>query len=109
MDTTYLVIGLAILVSSMATGFIIFRMQGMHLMAHFITIILALIATLAAVVTGMTAAVYAAVILQFVVTITAYTQLMPTLKDSFQTSPGYSAHLAIVTILPVLALAGLLL
>jgi hypothetical protein len=109
MDMTYLVIGLAILVSGMATGFIIFRMQGMHLMAHFIAIILALIATLAAVVTGMSMAAYAAVILQFVVTITAYTQLMPTLKDSFQTSPGYSAHLAIITMLPVLALAGLLL
>jgi hypothetical protein len=109
MDSTYLVIGLAILVSAMATGFIIFRMQGMHLMAHFAAIILALIATLAAVVTGMTIAVYAAVVLQFIVTVTAYTQLVPTLKDSFQTSPGYSAHLAIVTMLPVLALAGLLL
>jgi len=109
MDITYLVIGLAILVSAMATGFIIFRMQGMHLMAHFVAIILALIATLAAVVTGMTLFVYAAVVLQFIVTITAYTQLVTTLKDSFQTSPGYSAHLAIVTMLPVLALAGLLL
>jgi len=109
MDSTYLVIGLAILVSAMATGFIIFRMQGMHLMAHFVAIILALIATLAAVVTGMTVAVYAAVVLQFIVAITAYTQLVPTLKDSFQTSPGYSAHLAIVTMLPVLAIAGLLL
>jgi hypothetical protein len=108
MDITYLVIGLAILVSSMATGFIIFRMQGMHLMPHFVAIILALVATLAAVVTGMTAALYVAVILQFVVTITAYMQLVPTLKDSFQTSPGYSAHVAVVTMLPVLALAGLL-
>ena len=37
MEITYLVIGLAILVSAMATGFIIFRMQGMHLMAEVIS------------------------------------------------------------------------
>ena len=109
MDMTYLVIGLAILLSGMASGFIIFRMQGMHLMVHFIAIIFAFIATLAAVVTGMAVVVYAAALLQFVVTITAYTQLFPTVKDSFQTSPGYSAHLALVTMLPVLALVGLLL
>jgi hypothetical protein len=109
MDMTYLVIGLAILVSSMATGFIIFRMQGMHLLPHFVGIILALIATFVAVVTGLNGAVYAAAILQIIVTLTAYTQSYTTLKDSFQTSPGYSAHLAIVTMLPVLALAGLLL
>jgi len=109
MDMTYLVIGLAVLVSSMATGFIIFRMQGMHLLPHFVAIIFALVATLAAVFTGMTAAAYAAAILQIIVTVTAYTQLYPTIKDSFQTAPGYSAHLALVTMLPVLALAGLLL
>jgi len=109
MDMTYQVIALAILFSSMVTGFITFRMQGMRLAPHFGALILALIVTLAAVITGMSAIVTVAAILQVVATLTAYTQLWPTLKDSFQTAPGYSAHLALVTLLPVLALAGLLL
>jgi len=109
MDMTYQVIALAILFSSMVTGFIAFRMQGMKLAPHFGAIILALPVTIAAIITGMPAIVLAAAVLQLVTTLTAYTQLWQTLKDSFQTSPGYSAHLALVTLLPVLAFAGLLL
>jgi len=108
MDMTYLVIALAILFGSMVTGFIIFRMQGMKLAPHFGALILALIVTLAALITGISAIVVAAAILQVVVTLTAYTQLFKILRDNFQTAPGYSAHLALVTMLPVLAIAGLL-
>ena len=106
MDMTYQVIALAILVSSMATGFIIFRMQGMRLAPHFGAIILALLATLAGILSGIPVALLAASLLQIVVTLTAYTQLWPILKDSFQTAPAFSAHLALVTMLPVLAIAG---
>lgn len=109
MDMTYQVIALAILFSSMVTGFISFRMQGMRLAPHFGALVLALIVTLAAIITASPAVVLVAAILQVIVTLTAYTQLWPTLKDSFQTSPGYSAHLALVTLLPVFALAGLFL
>jgi hypothetical protein len=109
MDITYQVIALAILCSSMVTGFIIFRMQGMRLAPHFGAIVFALATTLAAILSGMAIIVIAAALLQIAVALTAYTQLMHTLKDSFQTAPGYSAHLALVTMLPVLALAGLLL
>jgi hypothetical protein len=109
MEITYQVIALAVLFSSMATGFIIFRMQGMRLALHFGALALALIVTLAAVVTMMPAIVLAAAFLQVIAALTAYTQLWQTLKDSFQTAPGYSAHLALVTLLPVFALAGLLL
>jgi hypothetical protein len=108
MDMTYQVIALAILFSSMVTGFIIFRMQGMKLAPHFGALILALIVTLAAVTTGIPVIVVAAAVLQVVVTLTAYTQLFEILRDNSQTSPGYSAHLALVTMLPVLAVAGLL-
>ncbi|MDD1687838.1 DUF5400 family protein [Methanoregula sp.] len=108
MNMTYQVIALAILFSSMVTGFIIFRMQGMKLAPHFGALVLALIATLAAVITGIPVIVVAAAVLQVVVTLTAYTQLFEILRDNFQTSPGYSAHLALVTMLPVLAIAGLL-
>jgi hypothetical protein len=109
MDMTYQVIALAILFSSMVTGFISFRMQGMRLAPHFGALVLALIVTLVAIITASPAVVFAAALLQVIATLTAYTQLWPTLKDSFQTSTGYSAHLALVTLLPVFALAGLFL
>ncbi len=109
MADTYLVIGLAVLASSIATGFIAFRMLGMRLAPHFGMLVLALLATAAAVVTGLSALVLAAAVLQVLATITAYTQIWPTLKYSFQTSPGYAPHLALVTMLPVLALAAVLL
>lgn len=106
MDMTYQVIALAILFSSVVTGFITFRMQGMKLALHFGALMLALLATLAAVATGMPALVFAAAILQVIVAVTAFTQLWETLKYSFQTSPGYGAHMALVTMLPVLAIAA---
>ncbi len=47
--------------------------------------------------------------MQVIVAVTAYTQTWATLKYNFQTSPAYAPHLAMVTILPVLALASVLL
>ncbi|MDV2482193.1 hypothetical protein F8E02_09320 [Methanoculleus sp. Wushi-C6] len=109
MDMTYLVIALAVLASSLVTGFITFRMLGMRLAPHFAALALALLATLAAVATGLFALVLAAAALQMLAAVTAYTQIWPTLKYSFQTSPGYAPHLALVTMLPVLALAAVVL
>ncbi|MDD4254423.1 MAG: DUF5400 family protein [Methanofollis sp.] len=106
MDMTYQVIALALLVGSVVTGFITFRMQGMKLAIHFGAIMLALLATLAAVATGMPALVSAAAVLQVIVAVTAFTQLWETLKYTFQTSPGYGAHMALVTMLPVFAVAA---
>ncbi|MDD3112676.1 MAG: DUF5400 domain-containing protein [Methanofollis liminatans] len=106
MDMTYQVIALAILVSSTVTGFITFRMLGMKLAPHFGALILAFVATLAAVATGIGAIVYAAAFLQVIVALTAFTQMWETLKYSFQTSPGYGPHLALVMMLPVLAVAA---
>jgi hypothetical protein len=108
MEYTYLVITLAILLSSITTGFITFRMIGMRLAVHFGVLMLAFIVTLVAVFTSLPALVIAAVVLQVLATITAYTQIWPTLKYSIQTSPGYAPHLALVTMLPVLALAAVL-
>lgn len=109
MDMTYLVVALAVLSSSLVTGFITFRMLGMRLAPHFGALALAFLATLATVATGLSVLVLAAAVLQVLATVTAYTQIWPTLKYSFQTSPGYAPHLALVTMLPVLALAAVLL
>jgi len=109
MDITYQVIALAILVSSTVTGFITFRMLGMKLAPHFGALIIALAVTLAAVATGVPALVYAAALLQVIVALTAFTQMWETLKYSFQTSPGYGPHLALVMMLPVLAVASVVL
>lgn len=106
---TYLVVALAVLSSSLVTGFITFRMLGMRLAPHFGALALAFLATLATVATGLSVLVLAAAVLQVLATVTAYTQIWPTLKYSFQTSPGYAPHLALVTMLPVLALAAVLL
>jgi hypothetical protein len=108
MDMTYQVIALAVMVSGVATGFITFRMHGMKLAIHFGALMLALVVTVAALVTGTTEIVYAAALLQVIVAVTAYTQTWATLKYNFQTSPAYAPHLALVTMLPVLALASVL-
>lgn len=109
MTEIYLVIAIAVLASGITTGFITFRMLGMRLAVHFGVLVFALLATIAAVATGLSALVLAAAALQVLTAITAYTQVWPTLKYSFQTSPGYAPHLALVTMLPVLALAAVLL
>jgi hypothetical protein len=70
---------------------------------------IAIVATLAAVVTGTTEIAYAAAALQILATLTAYTQTWATLKYNFQTSPAYAPHIGLVTMLPVLALAAVLL
>lgn len=108
MDMTYLILTMAIMLSAMVTGFITFRMIGMKLAIHFGALGLALIATLAAVLTGSMIVVYAAVMLQVLATLTAYTQTWKILQYNFQTSPAYAPHLALVTMLPVLALAAVL-
>lgn len=108
MDMTYLIITIAIMLSAMVSGFITFRMIGMKLAIHFGALGLALIVTLAAVVTGNTTVVYAAVVMQILATLTVYTQTWKILQYNFQTSPAYAPHLALVTMLPVLALASVL-
>ncbi|GAB7015583.1 DUF5400 domain-containing protein [Methanogenium cariaci] len=109
MEITYQVIALAVMFSGIVSGFITFRMLGMKLAPHFGALILALLVTVAAVLTGNIAVAYVAALLQTVAAATAYTQMWTTLKYSFQTSPGYGPHLALVTLLPVLALAGVML
>jgi hypothetical protein len=108
MQVTYPVIVLAILVSSIASGFITFRMSGMRLAPHFGALILAIIVTLAGIATGNIWVVYAAVALQLIAAVTAFTQTWATLKYNFQTSPAYAPHLALMAMIPVLAIASVL-
>lgn len=109
MEITYQIIALAVMFSGIVSGFITFRMLGMKLAPHFGALILALFVTAGAILTGNILVAYLAAILQIVATVTAYTQIWATLKYSFQTSPGYGPHLALVTMLPVLAVAGVML
>ena len=108
MQVTYPLIILAILVSGIASGFITFRMSGMHLAPHFGALILALIVTIAGIATGNMLVVYAAVALQLIAAITAFTQTWATLKYNFQTSPAYAPHLTLMAMIPVLAIASVL-
>nr|WP_319537798.1 DUF5400 domain-containing protein [uncultured Methanospirillum sp.] len=109
MEQIFFIISLSVIVSSIVTGFIVFRMQGMSLAPHFGTLILALLVTLAAILSGNSGVYYLAAVLQFIAVITAYTQMCPILKYNFQTSPAYAPHIALITLLPTLVIAGLLL
>lgn len=105
MEMTYQVIILAIMVSGVVSGFITFRMSGMHLALHFGALMVGLLVTVAGIATGNTTVVYAAVALQLLTTLTAFTQTWATLKSNFQTSPAYAPHLALMMLIPVLAIA----
>lgn len=108
MQVTYSIIILAILFSSMVSGFITFRMHGMRLAPNFAMIILALILTLVSVLVANTWVLYAAALFQILATITAFTQTWHMLKYNFQTAPAYAPHLTLMTMLPVLAIASVL-
>jgi len=108
MDMTYQIIALAIMLSAMVTGFITFRMIGMKLAIHFGALGIALIVTAVAIFTGITPVVYVAAALQILAALTVYTQTWKILQYNFQTSPAYAPHLALVTMLPVLAVASIL-
>jgi hypothetical protein len=108
MDMTYQVIALAILFSGTVSGFITFRMSGMRLAPHFGALVLGLLLTLAGLLTGIDVVVYAAALFQVLAALTAFTQTWHTLRYNFQTSPSYAPHLALMAMLPVLAVATLL-
>ena len=108
MQMTYQVIALAILFSGVVSGFITFRMSGMRLAPHFGALMLGLLITLAGIITGNTWVVYAAVVLQLLTTLTAFTQTWATLMSNFQTSPAYAPHVALMALLPVLAIASVI-
>lgn len=107
MEIIYQVIILAVLFSGLTSGFITFRMLGMRLAPHFAVMILALAATIAGILMG-SWVVYAAVVLQLLTVITAFTQTWTTLKYNFQTAPAYAPHLSLMAMLPVLATASVL-
>jgi len=109
MEEIFFVISLAVMISSVVTGFIIFRMQGMSLAPHFGVLILALITTLAALLSGISGIYYLGGALQVVAVITAYTRMYPVLKYNFQTAPAYAPHIGLITLLPTLVIAGLVL
>ncbi|HML05450.1 MAG TPA: DUF5400 domain-containing protein [Methanobacterium sp.] len=108
MQVTYNIIILAILFSSMVSGFITFRMHGMRLAPNFAMIILALILTFVSVIIANSWILYAAALFQILAAITAFTQTWHMLKYNFQTAPAYAPHLTLMAMLPVLTIASVL-
>ncbi len=108
MQSTYQILVLSILLSGIVSGFITFRMSGMKLAPHFLVLILSFIVTLVGILTANTTVIYAAVTLQLLAVITAYTQTWAVLKYNFQTSPSYAPHLTLMTLIPILSLASIL-
>lgn len=108
MQSIYQILVLSILLSGIVSGFITFRMSGMKLAPHFLVLILSFIVTLVGILTINTTIIYAAVILQILAVITAYTQTWAVLKYNFQTSPAYAPHLTLMTLIPILSLASIL-
>ncbi|WP_414469727.1 DUF5400 domain-containing protein [Methanobacterium sp. ACI-7] len=108
MEVTYNIILLAILFSSMVSGFITFRMHGMRLAPNFVMIILALILTLVSIIIANSGILYAAALFQILAAVTAFTQTWHMLKYNFQTAPAYAPHLTLMAMLPVLAIASIL-
>lgn len=108
MQVTYNIIILAILFSSMVSGFITFRMHGMRLAPNFAMIILALILTFVSVIMANTWILYAAALFQILAAITAFTQTWHMLKYNFQTASAYAPHLTLMAMLPVLTIASVL-
>jgi hypothetical protein len=102
----YQVIIFALLFAGISSGFITFRIMGMRMAPHFGVLILALIATAANIMSGNVTLNYIAVALQILTGISAYTQFLPVLRDSFQTAPLYACHLSTVTVAAVLAAAS---
>lgn len=97
------------MISSIVTGFIVFRMQGMSLAPHFGLLILAMLSTLVGLLTGILGIYYLSAVLQLLTVLTAYTQMFKVLKYNFQTAPAYAPHLALITLLPTLVIAGIIL
>ena len=108
MEVTYSILILAILFSSMVSGFITFRIHGMRLAPNFAMIILALIMTIISIVAANTWILYGAALFQILAALTAFTQTWHMLKYNFQAAPAYAPHLTLMAMLPVLVIASVL-
>ncbi|ACX71919.1 conserved hypothetical protein [Methanocaldococcus vulcanius M7] len=101
-------VSLSVIFGAMLSGFATFRLTGMRLMPHFISLILAFLLTLASLIIPNSIVFYLAVIFQILSALTICPTICNILKTQFQNTGIYSAHLALMGMLLVLAIGNAL-
>lgn len=101
-------ITLSVIFGSMLSGFATFRMTGMRLMPHFVSLILAFIFTLASLIVDNNIVYYIAIALQIITPFTICGTICSILKTQFQNTGIYSAHLGFMGMILILAVGNLL-
>ena len=109
MDKVITLISLSVIFGSMLSGFATFRLTGMRLMPHFASLILAFILTLAALFISNNIIGYLAILFQIITPLTVCPTICNILKTQFQNTGIYSAHLALMGMMLILALGNLIL
>ncbi|MEO2117080.1 MAG: DUF5400 domain-containing protein [Methanocaldococcus sp.] len=109
MDKVIGLISLSVIFGSMLSGFATFRLTGMRLMPHFASLILAFILTLVALFINNNTIDYLAILFQIITPLTVCPTICNILKTQFQNTGIYSAHLALMGMLFILALGNLIL
>jgi len=107
MNEIITLISLSVIFGSMLSGFAVFRMTGMRLMPHFVSLILAFIFTLGSLLVDNNIVYYIAIALQIITPLTICGTICNILKTQFQNTGIYSAHLGFMGIILVLAIGNL--
>lgn len=102
-----MLVSLALIFGSMLSGFATFRMSGMRLMPHFISLILAFLFTIGTFVTPNTIVFYIAIALQIITPLTICGTICNIIKTQYQTTGIYSSHIALMGMMLVLAIGNL--
>ena len=108
MNEIITLISLSVIFGSMLSGFATFRMTGMRLMPHFVSLILAFVFTLGSLLVDNNIVYYIAIALQIITPFTICGTICNIIKTQFQNTGIYSAHLGFMGIILVLALGNLL-
>ncbi|XRO76311.1 DUF5400 domain-containing protein [Methanocaldococcus sp. 10A] len=107
MNDVVTLVSLSIIFGAMLSGFATFRLTGMRLMPHFASLIIAFILTLASLFVDSNIVGYLAIAFQIITPLTICNTICNILKTQFQNTGIYSAHLALMGMLIILALGNL--
>lgn len=107
MNEITILISSAVIFGSLLSGFATFRMTGMRLMPHFILLILSFISSIIYLAIKNDVVGYIAIILQILSVLSICPTICNILKTQFQNSAIYSAHLAMMGMLLILALGNI--
>ena len=109
MNEIITLISLSVIFGAMLSGFATFRLTGMRLMPHFASLMIAFILTLASLFISNNIIGYLAIAFQIITPLTICPTICNILKTQFQNTGIYSAHLALMGMLFILALGNLIL